>query len=188
MDKMVHKPNHYNQVGISCIDAIRMLHGDEIAVGFMIGNAFKYNWRFSDKDGIRDVKKSKEYLEMMRESDYEVLAEMIDRRNKKKSLQQEVDELDQKIKEFKEEEESTDFDETFNRHIELMCVRNAKARLEGMMELEKKIAKLRTDIEVVQIMKETCDEHLRLYYQSFEYTLAGILRDCENALGRMNNG
>lgn len=58
----VEHPSHYAQGGIECIDAEKAALGD-LFMGFLIGNALKYLWRFRHKNGLEDLKKAKWYLE-----------------------------------------------------------------------------------------------------------------------------
>lgn len=64
MSDNVNHPNHYNQGGIECIDAIKAatigLTGIE---SFAIGNAIKYLWRWKFKNGKEDLKKAIYYIE-----------------------------------------------------------------------------------------------------------------------------
>ena len=59
---VVNHPEHYTQGGIECIDAEKAALGD-LFMGFLIGNALKYLWRFRHKNGLEDLKKAKWYLE-----------------------------------------------------------------------------------------------------------------------------
>ena len=62
----VHKPAHYNNGGIECIEAIQgMLTHDEY-IGYLRGNALKYLWRFRYKGKpIEDLRKARWYEERM---------------------------------------------------------------------------------------------------------------------------
>lgn len=53
----VHHPAHYNSArfGIECITITRLM-------SFNVGNAFKYIWRFEDKNGMQDLAKAAVYL------------------------------------------------------------------------------------------------------------------------------
>jgi hypothetical protein len=57
-------PNHYKKGNIECIDAIESatinLKGSD---SYYIGNIIKYIWRFSEKNGIEDLRKAKWYLD-----------------------------------------------------------------------------------------------------------------------------
>lgn len=64
MTDNVNHPHHYNnsparcECGrrIECIDITRYM-------GFNLGNAVKYLWRYADKNGLEDLKKARWYLE-----------------------------------------------------------------------------------------------------------------------------
>lgn len=63
----VNHPEHYNQGGIECIDAMISAFGKEAVAHFCIVNAFKYVWRASDKNGIEDIDKAIWYLNKYKE-------------------------------------------------------------------------------------------------------------------------
>lgn len=58
----VNHPSHYDGE-IECIDAMIQTQGVEVVKGFCIVNAFKYLWRWKNKNGVEDVKKAKWYLD-----------------------------------------------------------------------------------------------------------------------------
>jgi hypothetical protein len=58
----VHRPQHYNQGGIECIDAIRAALTPEEFRGYCKGNALKYVWRELHKGGDESLQKAKWYL------------------------------------------------------------------------------------------------------------------------------
>ena len=62
----VHKPEHYNSGSIECIDAIQgMLTHDEY-IGYLRGNALKYQWRFRYKGKpVEDLRKARWYEERL---------------------------------------------------------------------------------------------------------------------------
>ena len=62
----VHKPEHYNNGGMECIDAIKgMLTPDEY-IGYLRGNSLKYLWRFRYKNKpIEDLRKARWYEERL---------------------------------------------------------------------------------------------------------------------------
>lgn len=65
MGDPVQRPDHYNQGGIECIDAMRAAFGDAAVETFCQLNAFKYNWRAHEKgDSEQDLKKALWYLRM----------------------------------------------------------------------------------------------------------------------------
>lgn len=60
----VNHPSHYNNGGIECIDAIEAAtKGLDGCMAFDIGNAIKYLWRFKDKNGAEDLRKSIWYIQ-----------------------------------------------------------------------------------------------------------------------------
>ena len=63
----VEHPEHYNQGGIECIDAMISAFGKEAVAHFCIVNAFKYVWRASEKNGIEDIDKAIWYLNKYKE-------------------------------------------------------------------------------------------------------------------------
>ena len=58
----VSKPEHYNNGGVECIDAIEgMLNHDEY-IGYLRGNSLKYRWRYRYKGKpIEDLRKAEWY-------------------------------------------------------------------------------------------------------------------------------
>jgi hypothetical protein len=63
---VVNRPEHYNNGGMECIDAIQgMLTHDEY-IGYLRGNALKYNWRCRYKGKpIEDLRKARWYEERL---------------------------------------------------------------------------------------------------------------------------
>lgn len=57
----VEKPFHYTSGGIECIDAMEAAYGTEAVMNFCICNAFKYQFRFLNKNGVEDLKKCQWY-------------------------------------------------------------------------------------------------------------------------------
>ena len=62
----VNRPEHYNNGKMECIDAIHgMLTHDEY-IGYLRGNALKYNWRCRDKGKpIEDLRKARWFEERL---------------------------------------------------------------------------------------------------------------------------
>ena len=58
---LINNPEHYNQGGIECIDAIEAMLSKEEFIGYLRGNSQKYRWRFRYKNGIQDLKKAEWY-------------------------------------------------------------------------------------------------------------------------------
>ena len=61
---MVNHPEHYNQYGIECIDAIQACTGEGFET-YLQGNILKYLWRYKYKNGVEDLKKAQWYLNKM---------------------------------------------------------------------------------------------------------------------------
>ncbi|OSI06816.1 putative phage associated protein [Neisseria animaloris] len=49
-------PNHYRAQPVECIEFTQWLN-------FCLGNAFKYIWRYNQKNGLEDLKKAEWYLQ-----------------------------------------------------------------------------------------------------------------------------
>lgn len=64
-DDMVNHPPHYTQGGIECIDAMEAAYGTEAVIMFCMCNAFKYQWRFNNKNGREDILKCQWYQNKM---------------------------------------------------------------------------------------------------------------------------
>lgn len=47
---------------IECIDAMRQTQGMESTINFCVCNAFKYLWRWRNKNGLDDLRKALWYL------------------------------------------------------------------------------------------------------------------------------
>lgn len=63
MSDMVQHPQHYNQDGIECIDAIKAATVGKTGIeAFCVGNAIKYLFRYENKNGLEDVKKAQWYI------------------------------------------------------------------------------------------------------------------------------
>lgn len=58
---VVTNPKHYTNGDIQCIDAMESAYGIDVVMAFCQGNAFKYQWRFPNKNGIEDLKKAQWY-------------------------------------------------------------------------------------------------------------------------------
>lgn len=59
----VNHPSHYETGKFEFIDVMVETQGVEAVKGFCIGNAFKYIYRHSNKNGLEDVKKARWYLD-----------------------------------------------------------------------------------------------------------------------------
>lgn len=62
----VHNPEHYNNSGLECIDAIKGMLTPEEYIGYLRGNSLKYLWRFRYKNKpIEDLRKARWYEERL---------------------------------------------------------------------------------------------------------------------------
>lgn len=55
------RPNHYKRNGVECWDMIKATLGENYP-SFLIGNIMKYLWRYREKDGVEDLRKSYTYM------------------------------------------------------------------------------------------------------------------------------
>ena len=59
-------PDHYkNSCSLECIEAMVMAFGITAVFNFCKCNAWKYIWRWKNKNGVEDLKKAKWYLDYM---------------------------------------------------------------------------------------------------------------------------
>ncbi len=58
----VHRPSHYTQGAVECIDAMVSAFGEEAVQNWAKLNAFKYLWRAERKGGHEDLQKAIFYL------------------------------------------------------------------------------------------------------------------------------
>lgn len=62
----VNHPEHYNQGGIECIDALAAATVDLVGIeAVCTANAIKYLWRWKRKAGIEDLKKARWYIDRL---------------------------------------------------------------------------------------------------------------------------
>ncbi len=54
----VDNPAYYASTNIECIDAMEAAYGTEVVMHFCQGNAFKYIFRFPNKNGVEDIRKA----------------------------------------------------------------------------------------------------------------------------------
>jgi hypothetical protein len=64
-DDDVEHPVHYNNGNVECIEAIEAASSKKEFEGYLRGNVIKYIWRFRYKDGEKDLRKAKWYLEKL---------------------------------------------------------------------------------------------------------------------------
>ncbi len=66
MGDPVNHPDHYNQGGIECIDALKVCLSPEEFRGMLRGNALKYLWRCANKGVMKqDLEKARWYLDKL---------------------------------------------------------------------------------------------------------------------------
>lgn len=57
-------PDHYkNSTSLECIEAMEIIFGSNAVVDFCVCNAWKYIWRWKNKNGAEDLKKAKWYID-----------------------------------------------------------------------------------------------------------------------------
>lgn len=67
---LVNHPAHYEQsCSLECIQVMELVFGANAVRGFCLCNAFKYMWRYKNKNGLEDLKKAKWYLDYIK-TDY----------------------------------------------------------------------------------------------------------------------
>lgn len=60
----VTKPSHYaGHTGIECKTAMESMLGTDAYTAYMQGCAFKYLWRWRNKNGVEDLKKARECID-----------------------------------------------------------------------------------------------------------------------------
>lgn len=60
---MVNHPFHYqNSCSLECIEVMRIIFGDERVRHNCLVTAFKYMWRYKNKNGDEDIRKARWYL------------------------------------------------------------------------------------------------------------------------------
>ena len=65
----VNQPAHYLKGGMECIDVIKAAVSNLPPYeAVCVANIIKYVWRYRGKDGIKDLRKAKHYLEWLIES------------------------------------------------------------------------------------------------------------------------
>lgn len=56
-------PDHYkNETSLECIEAMQIAFGREKVFHFCLCNAWKYLWRWQNKNGTEDLEKAKWYV------------------------------------------------------------------------------------------------------------------------------
>ena len=61
-EDLINHPNHYaNSCSLECIEAMELFYGLKAVFDFCKLNAFKYIWRYKNKNGEEDLQKAKWY-------------------------------------------------------------------------------------------------------------------------------
>lgn len=60
-------PSHYKECSLECIDAMLMAFGADHVYMFCCITAWKYMWRYQNKNGIEDIGKARWYIEKAKE-------------------------------------------------------------------------------------------------------------------------
>lgn len=56
-------PDHYkSQTSLECIEAMQIALGESAVIDFCVGNAWKYIWRWKNKNGVEDLHKAEWYI------------------------------------------------------------------------------------------------------------------------------
>ena len=71
MSDAVNHPSHYVVGGLEMFETFRTVYGDDAALGFALGNLFKYSWRAANQNAkhadrskqIEDLRKASKYIE-----------------------------------------------------------------------------------------------------------------------------
>ena len=63
----VNHPKHYCKGGLECIQVIKAQLTPEQYKGYLYGNVLKYMWRWTDKNGLEDLRKAAHYLMWLQE-------------------------------------------------------------------------------------------------------------------------
>lgn len=57
-------PDHYkNSTSLECIEAMEIIFGINAVIDFCVCNAWKYIWRWKNKNGVEDLDKAKWYID-----------------------------------------------------------------------------------------------------------------------------
>lgn len=57
--------DHYSKYEVQPIDVIEYNASEYLTLGYLAGNVIKYLMRFKDKNGLQDILKAQQYLEML---------------------------------------------------------------------------------------------------------------------------
>lgn len=61
-------PDHYkSSTSLECIEAMEIVFGIDSVISFCCCNAWKYIWRWKNKNGVEDLEKAKWYVDKAKE-------------------------------------------------------------------------------------------------------------------------
>ena len=56
-------PDHYkSETSLECIESMEIIFGRDAVIDFCVCNAWKYIWRWKNKNGLEDLQKANWYL------------------------------------------------------------------------------------------------------------------------------
>ena len=68
----VNHPQHYEgNCSLECIEVMIIIFGEEAVIDFCLCCAFKYLWRYKNKNGEEDLSKAKWYLKYVSDKCYD---------------------------------------------------------------------------------------------------------------------
>lgn len=62
MDNVNHPKYYESECSLECIEVMRLTYGRKMVWDFCICNAFKYLWRYKNKNGKEDLRKAEWYI------------------------------------------------------------------------------------------------------------------------------
>lgn len=72
MEDVVNHPHHYaDSCSLECIDVMFLMFGRTAVCDFCVCNAFKYLWRYKNKNGQEDLQKAEWYIKTAHEYGYD---------------------------------------------------------------------------------------------------------------------
>lgn len=94
----VNHPAHYEQsCCLECIQVMELVFGANAVRGFCLCNAFKYMWRYKNKNGLEDLKKAQWYMDYVKDyvpagdPTYEFMDELLDHLMEKEEAERRSD-------------------------------------------------------------------------------------------------
>ena len=65
VDMVNHPPHYEGNTSLECIKVMKLIFGVEAVCYFCLCNAFKYLWRYKNKNGQQDIEKARWYLDFV---------------------------------------------------------------------------------------------------------------------------